>query len=114
MKKGAKKGKVTLEKVMGFLVSMDEKIISLDEKITYMDEKITDMDEKMVTKEFLNEQLKNYPTKTDFEERLKDLATKNDLEKFKDEILDEVRPLQKAVDKDAETLIDLERREFPN
>ena len=37
-------------------------------------------------------------------------STKNDLEKVKQEILEEIRPIAKAVDKDAITIIRHERR----
>ncbi len=51
------------------------------------------MDERMVTKD-----------------ALRSYATKNDLERFKEELLEEIRPIAKAVDKDAVTLVNHERR----
>lgn len=89
MVKKQKMGPVTNEKIFGLLL---------------------DMDERMVTKEDLAHVLKNYPTKADLAETVKDLARKSDLEKFKEEILDEVRPLSKAIDKDARTIINHSRR----
>ena len=41
---------------------------------------------------------------------LRNYATRTDLEKFKEEILDEIRPIAKVVDKDAVTVINHERR----
>lgn len=73
-------------------------------------EVLLDMDERMVTKEDLTEALKDYPTKADLSETLKDFAKKADLERFKEEILDEVRPIGKAVDKDAVTVVDHGKR----
>ena len=43
-------------------------------------------------------------------EDLRNYATRNDLEKFKEDILEEMRPIAKAVDKDAEALIRHEKR----
>ncbi|MDP3646135.1 MAG: hypothetical protein Q8R25_03535 [bacterium] len=71
---------------------------------------LLDMDERMLTKEDLTEALKDYPTKADLADTVKDFAKKSDLEKFKEDILEEIRPISKAVDKDAETVIDHEKR----
>ena len=47
---------------------------------------------------------------TNIEERLSDIATKNQLEKVKYELLGEMRTIGKAVDKDALTIVNLEKR----
>ena len=47
---------------------------------------------------------------TNIEERLSDMATKNQLEKVKYELLGEMRTIGKAVDKDALTIVNLEKR----
>ncbi len=94
----------------GMIVGMVKKIGQTgvtNEKIMGV---LLDMDERMVTKEDLTEALKDYPTKADLSETLKDFAKKSDLERFKEEILDEVRPLSKALDKDSKTVIDHGRR----
>lgn len=83
MAKTSGKKAVTNEKIMGFLVEMDEKV--------------SDMQEKMVTK-------------ADLADTLKDYATRNDLERVKDEILDAMEPIIKAVDRDAETVINHGKR----
>ncbi len=56
-------------------------------------EVLLDMDERMATKD----DLRGY-------------ATKNDLERVKDEILDVIKPVMKAVDGDAETIINHGKR----
>ncbi|OGG51936.1 hypothetical protein A3C18_01705 [Candidatus Kaiserbacteria bacterium RIFCSPHIGHO2_02_FULL_54_11b] len=88
VKKTSKKG-VTNEKIM---------------------EALLDMDERMVTKEDLRKAFKDFPTKVDLADTLKDFAKKSDLEKFKEDILEEVRPIARAVDKDAVTSIDHGKR----
>ena len=47
---------------------------------------------------------------TNIEERLSDMATKGQLEKVKHELLCEMRVIGKAVDKDALTIVNLEKR----
>jgi hypothetical protein len=54
---------------------------------------------------------------TNIEERMSDMATTNDLEMMKEgmmamegRLLDEIRPIARAVDKDAHTIIDHEKR----
>ena len=96
MAKKLKKRPVTNEKIFELLLDMDEGI--------------TGMDERMVTKDDLVEVLKNYPTKADLAETVKDLPRKNDLDKVRADISEEVRPLVKAFDKDAVTLIDYGKR----
>lgn len=54
---------------------------------------LLDMDERMATKA-----------------NLRDYPTKNDFERVKDEILDIVKPIGKAVDKDAETIVNHGKR----
>ncbi len=44
------------------------------------------------------------------DERMNDFATSNQLEKVKEELLEEIRPIGKAVDKDAVTIVNHERR----
>ena len=56
-------------------------------------EVLLDMDERMATKDDLTS-----------------YATKNDIEKVKEDILEEIRPIAKAVDKDAEIVIDHGKR----
>ena len=110
MAKKSKKAPVTNEKIFGLLLDMDERITGMDERITGMDGRVTGMDERMVTKDDLVEVLKNYPTKADLAETVKDLPRKNDLDKVRADISEEVRPLVKAFDKDAVTLIDYGKR----
>ena len=43
-------------------------------------------------------------------DRVDGLATKSELEKVKEDILEELRPIGKAVDKDAVTIVNHERR----
>ena len=47
---------------------------------------------------------------TNIEDSLTDMATKNQLEKVKYELLGEMRIIGKAVDKDALTVVNLEKR----
>ena len=54
----------------------------------------------------MNELMSDLATKNDLEK----FATKDDLEKVKNEILKEIRPISKAVDKDAVTIINHESR----
>ena len=54
---------------------------------------LLDMDERMATKA-----------------DLRDYSTKNDLERVKDEILDIIKPIGRAVDKDAETIFNHGKR----
>ncbi len=82
VKKKVKQG-VTNEKIMEVLLDMDGRIVSMDERMV---------------------------TKADLADALKDYATKNDLERMKDEIMDVVKPVMKAVDRDAETIIGHGRR----
>lgn len=63
-------------------------------------------------KEVTNEMILNVVLSLD--ERLNNveahMATKSDLKLTKEEILEEIHPVEKAVDKDAETLVDYGRR----
>ncbi len=103
----SKKDSVTNEKIFGLLLDMDERITSMDERIASMDERITSMDERIISIDgHVNSIDERMATKAD----LREYATKNDLERFRDEILKEVRPLHRAVDTDAETIIDHGRR----
>ncbi|MEY4747640.1 MAG: hypothetical protein RLZZ416_689 [Candidatus Parcubacteria bacterium] len=104
----AKKGGttwVTNEKIMGLLVDMDERMVTKED--------LKDFATKDYLKDFATkEDLKSFATKEDLKdfatkEDLKNLATKGDLERVKEEIL---KPLEKAVDKDAETIVRHEKR----
>jgi len=66
----------------------NEKIMSL---LVDMDERATNMDERVV----------------DISKRM---ATKDDLENLKQEILEEIRPVSDAVDKDAKTVMEHGKR----
>jgi|GEM_PF-6552319 len=81
---------VSNEKIMGLLLDMDERMATKDDLKGF------------ATKDDLN----GFATKDD----LRAYATKNDLERFKEEILEEIRPIAKAVDKDAVTLVGHEKR----
>ncbi len=83
MAKRRSKAGVTNEKMMEVLLDMDERVISIDERMV---------------------------TKADLADTLKNLATKNDLKKFKEDVLEEVRPIAKAVDKDAVAVVNHEKR----
>ncbi len=93
-KKRPKTG-VTNEKIMSFLVEMDERITTMDGRVAGMDGRITSVDGRLA---HMNETM---ATKAD----LLNYVTKNDLERTKEEILDVIRPIAKAVDKDAEMLM---------
>lgn len=103
MVKKTKKRPVTNEKIF-------ELLLDVDERITGTDERVKGMDERIVTKDDLANVLKHYPTKADLAETVKDLARKSDLEKLRGDIAEEVRPVVKAFDKDAVTLIDHGKR----
>ncbi len=64
-------------------------LLSIDGRITNIEERLSDM-----------------ATKDDLEE----LATKSDLENVEKKLLDEIKIIGKAVDKDALTLVNLEKR----
>lgn len=94
--------KTTLNEVGEMLTHVVEHMVTKGELTTVL--------ENYPTKTDLVEVLKNYPTKDDLAETVKDFAKKIDLEKFKEDILGEIRPIGKAFDKDAVTLIDHGKR----
>ena len=51
-----------------------------------------------------------FDTLLSMNERMNDFSTKGELEKVKEEILEELRPIAKAVDADAVTILNHERR----
>lgn len=61
-----------------------EVLLEMDERMTNMDERVTDMSKRM--------------------------ATKDDLADVKEDILKEIRPIARAVDKDAVTILSHEKR----
>ena len=72
---------------------------------------IAEIRSEMATKE----NLENYATKDDLQnfatkDDLRNFATKDDLQTVKEEILDAIHPTEKAVDKDAVTIVDHGRR----
>jgi archaellum component FlaC len=105
---------VTNEKIMGFLVEMDNHITTMDGRITNMDDRITNIDGRITTMDGritnTNDRVTDMDRRMATKEDLKDFATKADLERFKEDILEEIRPITKAVDKDAVTLVNHEKR----
>jgi len=81
-----------------------------------MDQKIAEMDEKMATKD----DLKKYPTKDElteaFEKNKKEILyettiiVNNAVSTSGEKLLKEIKPLQKAQDKDSVKIIELDRR----
>ena len=73
-------------------------------------EVLLDMDDRMATKEDLQEAVESINSRMATKDDLRSYATKNDLERVKDEILDGIKPVIKAVDKDADIIFDHGKR----
>lgn len=69
------------------------------------------MSKKVVTNDMILGAVTSLNKRFDnLEERMSGMATKVELEDFKEEILEEIRPIARAVDKDAVTILDHEKR----
>jgi hypothetical protein len=132
MVKKSGNGGVTNEKIMEVLLDMDKKVDVLDSRLEIQGRRSGRLENRMVGVEG---KIKRFETQIEkhmsvFEERmdemegalknvvewgaakadLKEFATKNDIERATDEILRVLAPIIKAVDKDAETVVDYGKR----
>ncbi len=95
------------------IVGIENKVEGVDDTIMGIEEKIDDIEKRMSTKA----ETRNLEKRTAYIESsmatkadLVHVATKDNLENSKEEILVAIKPVERAVDKDAVTLLNHEKR----